>query len=216
MKRIEERQGDKYFVSDPGDDLVLREVYEDNVYRAEPKPDYRVLDIGANKGIFSIWAAKRGAKVTAYEPNPETYGTLLRNMKLNGVNFDTHQTGVWSSGDGSIPFYPCTYNSGASSFYKLSIDAIHRANPVLANVVTLDEVLGSEHWDLVKIDAENSETDIILPSKKLDQIDQLSIEIHNPPYMVKLLAMQEKLEAWSGTAWPAQRSFVLVAKRKGL
>jgi len=45
-----------------------------------------VVDIGANIGAFSVLAALLGArKVLAFEPDPENYAVLCRNLKLNGV-----------------------------------------------------------------------------------------------------------------------------------
>jgi hypothetical protein len=40
----------------------------------------RVVDIGANIGVYSLWAARRGARVTAYEPAPNTFPHLIANV----------------------------------------------------------------------------------------------------------------------------------------
>ena len=45
-----------------------------------PRRGDRVVDIGANIGIFSLWAARRGATVTAYEPGVETFAHLAQNV----------------------------------------------------------------------------------------------------------------------------------------
>ena len=43
-------------------------------------------DIGANVGIFTIYAAKaRGVQVVAFEPNPFSFRVLVRNLELNGI-----------------------------------------------------------------------------------------------------------------------------------
>src|SRR5215217_1038826 len=47
-----------------------------------------VLDIGAHLGYFTVLAAKRGATVLAFEPNPRTIAHLRRNLALNGVTDD--------------------------------------------------------------------------------------------------------------------------------
>ena len=45
-----------------------------------------LYDIGANVGIFTIYAAKaRGVRVVAFEPNPFTFRVLVRNLELNGI-----------------------------------------------------------------------------------------------------------------------------------
>jgi len=43
-----------------------------------------LIDVGANVGMYSIWAASmRGARVFAFEPEAENYALLNRNIHLN-------------------------------------------------------------------------------------------------------------------------------------
>ena len=45
-----------------------------------------LYDIGANVGIFTIYAAKAtGVRVVAFEPNPFSFRVLVRNLELNGI-----------------------------------------------------------------------------------------------------------------------------------
>jgi FkbM family methyltransferase len=46
-----------------------------------------ILDVGANVGSFTIWAARRspGARLVAIEPNPETFSLLEANIRENGL-----------------------------------------------------------------------------------------------------------------------------------
>jgi FkbM family methyltransferase len=54
---------------------------------AEFAPAEVLVDVGANVGMYSIWAAKsRGAKVIAFEPEAQNYALLNRNIKMNGVD----------------------------------------------------------------------------------------------------------------------------------
>ena len=46
----------------------------------------RVVDIGGNIGLYSMLAASRGARVTAYEPHPESFRHLERNTARWGVD----------------------------------------------------------------------------------------------------------------------------------
>lgn len=46
-----------------------------------------LLDIGANVGMYSIFAAKtRGTRVYAFEPESQNYALLYKNIVLNGVS----------------------------------------------------------------------------------------------------------------------------------
>ena len=58
---------------------VLRGEYESG-YTGER---LTVLDIGANIGAFSLWAAHRwpGCTINAYEPNPATFALLERSTR---------------------------------------------------------------------------------------------------------------------------------------
>jgi FkbM family methyltransferase len=45
-----------------------------------------LVDIGANVGMYTIWAAKtRGVRVFAFEPEAQNYALLNRNIVLNGL-----------------------------------------------------------------------------------------------------------------------------------
>lgn len=51
------------------------------------KPDEVMFDIGANVGMYSVYAAKiAGARVFAFEPESQNYGELNRNIFLNELN----------------------------------------------------------------------------------------------------------------------------------
>ncbi len=49
-------------------------------------PDDVLVDVGANVGMYTIWAAKtRGTTVYAFEPEAQNYALLNRNILLNGL-----------------------------------------------------------------------------------------------------------------------------------
>ena len=45
-----------------------------------------VWDIGANVGVYSLYAARRGLRVLAFEPNPGNYYILSKNIELNKLD----------------------------------------------------------------------------------------------------------------------------------
>lgn len=68
----------------------------DTLYTKEPVtiewlgklgPEDVLADVGANVGMYSIWAAKlRGTRVYAFEPESQNYALLNRNIVLNGLS----------------------------------------------------------------------------------------------------------------------------------
>jgi FkbM family methyltransferase len=53
----------------------------------EMAPDEVLVDIGANVGMYSIWAAKvRGTQVFAFEPESQNYALLNRNIFYNALS----------------------------------------------------------------------------------------------------------------------------------
>ena len=67
----------------------------DSLFEKEPstiewiagfRPDEVLVDVGANVGMYSVWAAKtRGVRVYAFEPEAQNYALLNRNIVLNGL-----------------------------------------------------------------------------------------------------------------------------------
>ena len=50
-----------------------------------------LFDVGANVGMYTIWAAKsRGVEVYAFEPESQNYALLNRNIHLNGLAGSVH------------------------------------------------------------------------------------------------------------------------------
>lgn len=54
---------------------------------AEFQTDEVLIDIGANVGMYTIWAAKtRGVRVFAFEPESQNYALLYKNIVLNQLS----------------------------------------------------------------------------------------------------------------------------------
>jgi FkbM family methyltransferase len=56
--------------------------------------DAVLWDIGANVGLYAIYAAKRGVRVLAFEPAASTLAVLTRNIELNAVSDKVAAYGV--------------------------------------------------------------------------------------------------------------------------
>ena len=95
MKIITNRYNRQYQVSD--DDIYWQKMLSKGIFQInnirklrELKPNARtIIDIGANIGTNTIEYATWGKTVHSFEPTPELYNTMLKNIELNKNNVDT-------------------------------------------------------------------------------------------------------------------------------
>ena len=124
-----------HYVSPPDVQFLYGEIFDDEAYLKHGvtiEPDDVVIDVGANIGMFAMYAARKchRGRVFSFEPIPPTYQTLRRNVRENlgcaeGVGVSTFvssgdQTTSCaadferrSSADDAVAFeaYPCANNS---------------------------------------------------------------------------------------------------------
>ena len=131
----------------------------------------RAADIGANIGLHSILLSKCGSKVEAYEPDPEHYAKLERNLELNNItNCIAHQAAV-SEKDGTMQFVRVLGNTTSSHL------AGAKSNPYgeleRFDVAVQDIRAIAERVDLFKIDAEGHEAVLLnaLPIEAWSKLD---------------------------------------------
>lgn len=117
-----------------------------------------ILDIGANVGAFSLWALQRwpGSHIIAYEPHPETFLTLKKNISLVSdavitVNFGLGNPGV-------VPIYDGKNNSSEATIYPGNLTA-----KGTGRFVEILHPLVVPNADILKIDTEGCEIDILEP-----------------------------------------------------
>jgi FkbM family methyltransferase len=108
------------------------------------------LDVGANVGTYTIWAAECGAEVIALEPAADTFGLLLENVALNGYRVKTIQAAA-STHCGSARF-----TAGRDSGNHLDPNG-----PVEARLVTIDSLIEERNVVGMKIDVEGFEIDVL-------------------------------------------------------
>lgn len=160
-----------------GDREALWEICA-NEHRYVPQSGDRVLDIGANKGFFSLYCATRGALVTAYEPDPDTFKELVTQVevaqKCGGTKITPYKAAVWSeSGERLLwrdPQRPETNSMLRPGVYS-----------VMVRTVSLTQALAGKFWQCVKVDVEGAEAQIFLNAKREDMrlIGYLTMELHS-------------------------------------
>lgn len=181
-------QGTTYFVHlRAGETFSFEEIYHNHTYdRAPgfvPRPGWVVFDVGANIGAFAVQQARRGARVIAFEPNPDCYRRLSRTVIANGL--------------GNM-IRPLNYAAGAAvGLGSLRMDDdVTCVGQVVAgesnasdprhqtiSITTLDDIvpaLDVARIDLLKIDAEGAELDVLHgAAQTLTMVERIVLEYHS-------------------------------------
>lgn len=135
--------------------LIDRELPADGVF----------VDIGANVGIYTLWAARRlgeGGRVLALEPNPAAFERLAVNISLNGCE---SRVAALAEGvaerEGSFELHLDPANLGGSSLVATSGGSTIRVpcRPLLDILTTQ----GVRRVDILKIDVEGAEEQVLPP-----------------------------------------------------
>ena len=165
------KHGFKFHEPDGIEYIIMRELDRDYDIPEPSKPGAVAVDIGAHVGIVSMHMAKLGYNVVAYEPNPDNYRRLRKNMKLNNVSFGAHNLAVTKDGrDVVIENDP--NNSGGGNIYG-DKGVIVRSD-TLKNIIDVFDYI-----DLLKIDCEGAEYEI-LRNCDLTKIGAIRGEFHGP------------------------------------
>jgi FkbM family methyltransferase len=150
-------------------------------YRHEgltPEAGWRVIDVGANIGVYSLWAARRRATVVAFEPEPETFACLTAN----------------TAGKSVTPFHAAVVGSprAVAKLYRSSIRSTRHTltgreilsgeqlyDSVDVPAITLDEVLAFP-CDLLKVDCEGAEFEMLfaVSDEALSRAQRIILEFH--------------------------------------
>lgn len=112
-------------------------------------PGKLFVDVGANAGLYSVWAADLGAEVIAVEPNPDARAALERNARLNGYTFTIVDAALFASA-GTVRM---TERLGPKNHLLPG----ESDRGVEVTTTTLDDVLGDRVADGIKIDVEGAE-----------------------------------------------------------
>lgn len=162
---------------DPADIVTIFVVFAREDYGRVP-PGSVVVDIGANIGVFALYAVFCGAsRVLAYEPSGESYECLTRNIRENALDdvIVPHRLAV-SSGDRPLVRFPrrsSVMNAMVADDRTDDVDEVR--------TTTLDAIVQPvERVDLVKIDAEGAEYDILFSTgaAAFGKIAALKLEYH--------------------------------------
>lgn len=168
--------------------IILRQLNEERFYQPllGDANNYVILDIGANIGLFSLYAKDSAARIVAVEPTPKTFNML---KKLTAGESKIEPVAVALSGhNGTVDFYindNPTINSLVNEVgEKVTVEA--------RTIATLLEEHKLDYVDFVKCDIEGGEMFAITNetiAEVSDRIGFWAVELH-------------QTDAHTGAAWP--------------
>lgn len=139
---------------------------------------HKVADIGANIGLHSIILERCGFNIQAYEPDPQHFEVLKKNLNLNRCsNVETFNAAV-STKSGSIEFIRVLGNTTGSHIVGSKDSPTGETERFMVKTMPIQPIIS---WaDLLKIDAEGHEKDILLATSKKDWLStDALVEIGN-------------------------------------
>ena len=185
-------------------------------------PQEVLVDIGANVGMYTIWAAKtRGTKVYAFEPEAQNYALLNRNIELNGLGGQVKAYCVALSDQAGYSELHLSDLRAGGSCHSLGerVDFAHRPmNPAFSQgcvAARLDDLVALGTVPLphyIKIDVDGFEPKVIAGARSVLQDSQVqSLLVETNQNLADHLQMIADLQALGFRYDPAQ---VAAAERK--
>jgi len=158
-------------------DIILKQINEDRMYDPifAQRTNMVVIDLGANCGLFSLYAADSCSKIIAVEPTPSTFDVLQEIVKDN-PNIKPLQLAMGPHNE-MISFY-INENSTINSMLN------RNGAETKVQCITLETLLfkeGLDHVDFVKCDIEGSEIEALTDATLgpvADKIDFWFVEVH--------------------------------------
>ncbi|MEE9200225.1 MAG: FkbM family methyltransferase, partial [Candidatus Brocadiales bacterium] len=157
-------QGNKMYVDGKDEGIVpyllMQGVYDKRLtklFKKLIKPGMIVVDVGANIGYYTLIVAKltgNDGRVYAFEPEPNNYRLLVKNIEMNGYTNITPIQKALSNKHGKTKLFADKVNLGQLSFSE--DNTVVKAGFVDVETTTLDDffesVVKDNKVDLVKID----------------------------------------------------------------
>lgn len=163
-------------------EVVLRKVYLPKELKLTP--DSIILDIGAHLGTFTVLAAKMcpNGKIYAFEPNPENFTILTKNIKLNNLkNVEPIKKAVGDK-TGKRIFFINPADSDRHTIVKNC--TVNEKEFIRIESISLSDFINEkklDRIDLLKVDCEGCEYELFNKEniETLKYIKQIIMEVHS-------------------------------------
>jgi FkbM family methyltransferase len=191
-----ERDGQTYRFSCPN---ALTHYRAETLFTKEPEtiewidtfaPGDVLVDIGANVGMYSIYAGARGHQVIAFEPESQNYALIHRNIFLNGLSDRVQCLNIAMSDTDGLDFLFMRQFLQGAAFNNLgeALDPHHREfKPAFKQAVvssSLDSFLQrfpDRFPNHIKVDVDGLESQIIRGAARTlrdERVKSMLVEIN--------------------------------------
>lgn len=206
----------------PGADFLQNYLFMTGIYETdlthrmttEIKSCETFVDVGAHIGYYSLLAKKLKSTISvfAFEPQPELYEILQKNIKINVVDVNTFCFALGSDNEmkvihtGRFPEQASLLGPNGSALYKKE-----------TVVKRCDHVLNAKNNTIcIKIDTEGFEFEVLEGMQQLLQENRCTVFIEYHGHMYEKYFTQnytvQKLELWKKSGY---LFFYATGKRKG-
>lgn len=169
--------------------FIVRQMNVDDIYAKylKNKTGLTVLDLGANVGLFSIYASPSASRIVSVEPTP-SHINIFKTLTKNIPNIELVQAAV-SNRNAPVTFYLSTFNTTINSLFNHS-----NTGQITVNGKTIKTIMDENNLntvDFCKIDIEGSEM-IAITDETLAEVSHriktIFIEVHptNLPLQVNV------------------------------
>lgn len=134
-----------------------------------------LMDVGAATGVLSMFAAKLGAEVIAFEPNPIAMSVLKRNIEINALEESISAVSDAISDEDSVMKFSVGSNSNVLSPIVMHGMQNHENTEIkVRNIVHVvnDQRLRSSKKIIVKMDIEGAEYKILCNKFAVNEVSK--------------------------------------------
>jgi FkbM family methyltransferase len=158
-------------------EISLLEAYA-SVVAHRPQAGSVVVDVGANIGVFSLWAAKligSSGRLIAIEPNPVSFAHLQRSLRSLTIPVDSLSVACGETETNAVLHFESGFT--VSSSLEPFAEADQSASVQVRRLDRILEELGIDHVDMLKIDVEGAEEAVLRGADRiLPATDRIAVE----------------------------------------